>query len=132
MRMPTMSWLVASGPVPIDVILDNPSAISNEMVGGFLGNLSPGPSPIRWLSRRSCVLRTERHAISWARNYVSTESAALSEEFVSDVKSYQAVVMIYEDVEVKFVFRLMTKGLDGFTEYGIGIKRSGVYYACVE
>jgi|GEM_PF-5428415 len=86
----------------------------------------------RWRQRRYTV-RSLRHAAAWAAGYVLTESEDLEAEFASASKGYHVVMLSEaEGNSLQFVFRLTTRDLDGWTQYGIELIWDGRYVWCRE
>jgi hypothetical protein len=82
--------------------------------------------------RCGIVVRTINHTKSWIASYITTESNELDHGFVDDNRYYTIHILTYGNAEIRFVFRLRTHGLEGWTEYGIGVVRVGEYFACQE
>lgn len=95
--------------------------------------LSLKETKLPWFRRNRYVMRTLAHTLSWARGYVETEAKELDSEFVSDTKGYHIVVILPADASfLSIVFRLTTQGLDGWTQYGIKLRKANGFYACEE
>ena len=115
----------------IETELASPTDLTRDAVEALFLDLSE--TRLSWLARKKYIFRTLAHAVAWAHGYVLTEAGELDDEFVSDSKKYHVVVI--SDPEKKFakiVFRLTTIGLDGWTQYGITIRKADGYYACEE
>lgn len=82
--------------------------------------------------RCGVVFRTINHVKTWVLGYAMTEADELDHGFISHEKYYTIHILTYDDKEVRFVFRLRTHGLEGWTEYGIGVSRVGDDFACWE
>lgn len=85
-----------------------------------------------WRERRQYTLRTYNHALLWLKSYIDAERLDL-DGFVSDEKSYD--VFLIEDAnktQIDVAIRLQTLGLNGWTEYGVQVRKSGKFYACRE
>lgn len=113
-----------------EITIANPRAITSEDIDSHLQVLTD--AGLSWWSRNKFTMRTRRHAVAWAKTYVITEAEELDAEFVSRTKGYRVVMIVDNTHSFKLVFRLTTKGLDGWTEYGVEVKRVGSYYACKE
>ena len=52
---------------------------------------------------------------------------------LSDTKGYHIVVILPADASfLSIVFRLTTQGLEGWTQYGIKLRKTNDFYACEE
>jgi|SRR3954468_16055628 len=110
--------------------VDHVASLTPEVVETVLQSLR---SRKLWpWQRRGVVFRTPNHARSWVIGYVRTEADELEEDFVDGDKYYTIHILTYGDAEIRFVFRLRTRGLEGWTEYGIRVSRVGEDFACWE
>ena len=103
---------------------------SVERLGSSLRGLVS--TRLGWRERRQYTLRTYNHALLWLKSYIDAERLDL-DEFVSHGKSYD--VFLIEDTnktQIDVAIRLQTSGLDGWTEYGVQVRKSGEFYACRE
>jgi hypothetical protein len=108
----------------------DPTSLTQEVTVGALQGLKPRRL---WPWQRcGVVIRTFNHAKAWISTYLATESVDLDEQFVDEHRYYTMHLLIYGNEEVRFVFRLHTRGLEGWTEYGIGVAKVGEDFACWE
>lgn len=115
----------------VEIELASAAELTHERVRTLFLDLRE--TRLSWLAKQNYVFRSLSHATTWAHGFVLTEANELDAEFVSSSKAYRVVVI--SDPEKKFakiVFRLTTTGLDGWTQYGITVRKVGGYYACEE
>lgn len=114
-----------------EIVLASPADLLGEDFRQLVLSLKETKLP--WIRRNHYVMRTLAHALSWARGYVETEAKELDSEFVSDTKGYHIVMIRPADASfLSIVFRLTTQGLEGWTQYGIKLRKTNSFYACEE
>jgi hypothetical protein len=117
-----------------DSIIGQPTNIATELVESELDRLADS-GEAGWLAswrNEVGVLRTRRLTVAWIKTYIAATCEELESFIENPEKSYEVYKENHGNDLLKFSFRLKTSGLDGYTQFGISVRRRGEYFDCIE
>jgi hypothetical protein len=80
------------------------------------------------------VLRDAETTISWLEWYYKLQISLFEKMNYDSSKSFQITIVISSDKsEINIIFRILTIGIKGYTQYRIGFRKiNNEYFACLE